>query len=151
MARIGIVAVALVGTLLGLLLSPHAPLGGMLFGAPPAGGAEPTGAQLGALMLVAAVEAVAFGLGLAFLAYGLGAMERRLGSSGATRAAHLAIVWGLVSWVPHSAMHQTNGDDFARLVVIEYAFHVTLVLAAGVLAWALVRAPRARGVGAAPA
>ncbi|HET6405014.1 MAG TPA: hypothetical protein VFH78_10230 [Candidatus Thermoplasmatota archaeon] len=134
-----VIGTIVLGTLVGFMLNPHAPLGAALFGAPPAGDHEPTGGQVGALMAVALVEAIAFGLGLAFLVFGYAAMARRLGSDGSTRLAHLAVVWGLMSWVPHTAMHQTNGDNIARLIVIEYAFHVTLVLAAAALAWAFVR------------
>ena len=43
---------------------------------------------------------------------------------------YLSIGWFLVSWWPHDNLHIHNGD--------EYGFHVTLIIAAGVLALSLV-------------
>lgn len=137
-----VIATVAAFTLLGLLLTPHAPLGSVLWGPMPEGGAQPTGGQIGALMLVALIECVAFGLGAAFLLFGFPTVRRLVPRAGLARAAWLAIGWSLVSWVPHTALHQTAGDDFAKLVGIEYAFHVTLVLGAAAVAWALVATAR---------
>jgi hypothetical protein len=141
-----VIATVVVFTVLGFLLSPQAPLGAAIWGAPPAGGEDPTGAQIGLLMFVALVESIAFGLGVAFLVFAFPALVRALDPGAPARIAHLAIAWGLVSWVPHSALHQTNGDNMARLIVIEYAFHVTLIVAAAALAWVLLRARDAKRV-----
>lgn len=136
-----VIGTIVLGTVLGFMLNPQSPIGGALWGTMPEGGEEPTGTQIGLLMAVSLLEAIAFGAGIAFLLFGHAAMTRVLGSTGFARAAQLAIVWGLASWVPHSAMHQTNGDNMARLIVIEYVFHVTLIAAAALIAWAFVRAP----------
>lgn len=132
-------------TVLGFLLNPNAPLGAVVFGAPPSDGAEePTGAQIGLLMAVGLVESIAFGLGAALLLLG-GALVRRLAAVGIpARAAWLATVWGLMSWVPHTALHMTAGDDMARLIAIEYGFHVTLVVAAIFVARFLVDLSQSR-------
>lgn len=138
------VAVTVVAfALLGFLLNPNAPLGAAVFGAPSDEGPQPTGGQVAALMAVALLESVAFGLGAAFLLFGLPLVRHLVGRPGAARAAWLAVAWSLLSWVPHTALHQTAGADFAKLVAIEYAFHVTLVLAAASIAWVFAsHAPR---------
>lgn len=146
-----VIGTIVLGTVVGFMLNPQSPVGAALWGAAPEGGEAPTGGQIGLLMAVSLVEAIAFGVGLAFLFFGRSAMRRVLGSGGFATAAQLAIAWGLLSWVPHSAMHQTNGDNMARLIVIEYVFHVTLIAAAALLAWAFVRAPGRASAGAAAA
>ncbi|GAB2912876.1 hypothetical protein [Streptomyces heilongjiangensis] len=54
-----------------------------------------------------AAELLAFGVGLAFLVAGRPLMRRQGRSGGLTTAAHLAVVWLLVSWWPQ--------DNFYRL------------------------------------
>lgn len=143
MARTKVILVAIAFAIVGFLLNPNAPLGGMLFGAPPEGsGPSPSGAQIAALMVVALVESIAFGVGVALLAFGLPRARRLIPRAGLATAAWIAVVWLLVSWVPHTAMHQTAGRDFAKLVAIEYAFHVTLVAGGAILAWALTTGAR---------
>lgn len=131
-------------TLLGFMLNPNAPLGAMVWGHPPAEAEPPAGALLGLLMVIGLVESVAFGLGIAFLAFGHPLVRRLAARSVDARAAWLAIVWSLASWVPHTAMHMTNGSNMARLVAIEYMFHLTLVVAAAVLARFFLRVARAQ-------
>ena len=135
-----VLAVALPFALLGFMLQPSSPVGAQIWPAHE-GGAEPTGAQLPLLIFVGLVEAVAFGLGVAFLAFGRELLAKAPGATkGWASAAYVAIAWGLVSWVPHSSMHISNGpDDFARLILIEYLFHVTLIAAAGVIAMFFIR------------
>ncbi len=145
------ILVGAVFTIIGFLLNPNAPLGGMVWGEAPEGGAEPTGPQVGLLMLVALIESVAFGVGAAFLLSGRKAVARLAPSRGWAAVVTLALTWALMSWVPHSALHQTIGDDFAKLIAIEYLFHVTLVAGAVlIVAFALAAARPARE-GSAPA
>lgn len=135
-----VLAVALPVALLGFLLQPNSPLGSQIW--PPAeGGAEPTAVQIPLLLFVALLEATAFGVGAAFLVFGRDLLAKAPGATkGWATGAWLAIGWGLVSWVPHSSMHISNGpDNFGRLILIEYLFHVTLIVAAGVLAMFFVR------------
>lgn len=135
-------------TLLGFLLTPHAPLGSIVWGPLPEGGMEPVGGQIAALMIVSVLECIAFGLGAAFLLFGFPLVRRLIPSAGLARAAWVAIGWSLVSWVPHTALHMTAGDDIGKLIGIEYAFHVTLVLGGAALAAAFFTAARARADGA---
>lgn len=126
---------ALVGAVVGFMLQPNSPVGAMLW-PPHEGGAEPTGAQLPFLIVAGLVEALAFGAGIAFLVFGRPLLEKAPGATRAwTTAAYVAIGWGLVSWVPHTSMHISNApEDFGRLILIEYLFHVTLIAAAAVTA-----------------
>lgn len=144
MSRAKVILVVAAGTLLALALNPHAPLGAAVFGAPPAGGAQPTSLQMGLLMVVSGVEALAFGLGLAFLAFG-GPVTRQLVRHRVfANLVWLGTVWLLVSWTPHSALHEVAGESIAKLIVIEVAFHVTLILAALTYAGALVKGAKFR-------
>lgn len=102
------------------------------------GHGEPSSAQLPLFMAVAAVEAVALGLSIAFLAFGFPAMQRLAGGrAGLATAMSLSAAWVLGNWWFHDNLHQVNGFDFAGLLVIEYVFHVTLVAAGCVLCYGL--------------
>lgn len=140
-----VVGVVVVGSIVGFMLDANAPVGKAIWGEAPAG-PQPSGGELPLLMAVSLIQAVGFGLGVAFLAFGWPLLSRAGGSPGWAMAAFVAIAWGLVSWVPHSAMHVTNAhDDFARLILIEYVFHVTLVVAAAVTAWYFVGVVKSAG------
>lgn len=103
---------------------------------PPAEGEGP-GPLLGLFIAVSAIESIAFGLGVSFLFLGWPwvkcvAQE----SKTVARILYVSIAWSLVSWWPHDNMHISNAhDNWARLALIEYMFHVTLVLAAMGMAW----------------
>lgn len=136
--------VAIPAAILGFALELNGPLGAALWPEPPAG-PEPAGAALGALMGMGVLEALAFGAGVAFLVFGWAVVQRAPGvSKGLATGAYLAIAWLFVNWVPHSAMHMTNAhDDFARLALIEYVFHFTLMLGGATLALFFLRVLRA--------
>lgn len=137
-----VIGVIVAGAIVGFLLQGTSPVGGMIW--PPAeGGPSPEGAQLPLLIVVGIIEATAFGAGVAFLAFGREHLRNAPVSSGLATAAYLAIAWGLVSWVPHTSLHISIGPNFWALIGIEYAFHVTLVLSAAVLAWFFVEVVRA--------
>ena len=53
-------------------------------------------------------------------------------------AMYLSIGWLLVSWWPHSHLHQVVGENLQRLLYIEYGFHVTTIIGAVVLAYGFV-------------
>ena len=103
---------------------------------PPAPGLPtPSGAQLPLFMLLAIVEALLFGLGVAFLAFGLPLVRQAAGRVGMDpRPVYVAIAWQLVSWWPHDNLHMASGMDLDGLLMIEYAFHMTLILSALVVA-----------------
>lgn len=137
-----VVGVVVVAAIVGFLFEAKSPLGAAVWGSGPEDSAEPTGSQLPFLIFVGLLEAVAFGIGVAFLVFGWAYLRSAPVTRNVAIGAYAAIGWGLLSWVPHSAMHQTNGDNFWRLIVIEYAFHVTLIVAAVALAWFFVQVIR---------
>lgn len=142
-----VIGTVLVFAIVGFLLNPQTPLGAAVFGAPAEeapGDAPPPAWAVLALVGVGLVQALGFGAGFAFLLWGRPFLARLGAPAGLTTAAHATVVWSLVSWVPHTAMHMTAGPDLGKLVVAEVLFHVTLVLGAAVLALFLVRAGEAR-------
>lgn len=141
------ISITILATLLGLLLAADAPLGRLVWPAHPVDAEdEPTQAQLAGFIAVYAWQCVAFGVGVAFLAMGYPRVARLAGTPGLARAAHLAIAWTLVNWVPHVNLHMHFGEDPAGLLAIEWAFHATLVIAGGVLMAFFLRVTRARAV-----
>ena len=107
---------------------------------PPAPGMpQPSGGQLPFFILVSVFEAVAFGLGISFLLFGFPALLRLArGSRPRAWVMYLSVGWFLVSWWPHDNLHLHNGMDMQGLLYIEYGFHVTLIIAAAVLAFSLL-------------
>lgn len=124
------------------LASPNAPLGG--FWEMQTGMHAPEGVQKGLFMLLAAIQSFAFGFGCAFLLFGWEAVRSFLRTSGGLDlGVYLAIAWSLLSWWPHSNLHQThNPDNIGGLLAIEYGFHVTLIFGAVVIAYVVLMRSR---------
>lgn len=121
------IAVTVLGTLIAGLAGPNGPFGAF-WGVEPTPGLE--GGVLGALIVYSVIEAIVFGIGLAWLFFGRSVL-RGPGSG----AAHLAVGWALVSWFPHGGFHQSTAhDNWAGLAAIEYGFHLTMLIAGLVLA-----------------
>ena len=139
-----VVLVTLIFAVIGFLFGANAPLGALIW--PPApGGPEPVGLQVPLFVLLSVSEALAFGLGIAFLIFGLPFVRRLAPNAGGWHwVAFASIFWLLVSWLPHDNLHIHNGEDLAGLLMLEYGFHVTLMVAGGLLAWFFVRALRER-------
>jgi hypothetical protein len=99
-------------------------------------GMEPSPVQMPFFMFEAFVEALALGLGVSFLVFGL-PFVRRVEPALRLRAwlIYLSMGWALVSWWPHGGLHMSNGDDMQRLLYIEYGFHVTLIISAALTAY----------------
>jgi membrane associated rhomboid family serine protease len=107
---------------------------------------EPSSAQLPFFVGMAVAEAVVFGLGISFLLFGWRAARRASRRSRATVAV-VCIAWLLVSWWPHIGLHVRSGhvrsgDDLWALLAIDYGFHLTLMVAAAVLAYLFVAEAR---------
>ncbi|MEP7358157.1 MAG: hypothetical protein ABI847_13010, partial [Anaerolineales bacterium] len=119
-------------TVIAILANPSGPLGG--FWRPAAGTPAPAGLELPFGLLLKIAEGLAFGAGISFLVFGYPLV--RAGSSASpalTRAAHVAIAWLLINWWPHDSLHIHNGLNLGGLLAIEYAFHITLMIAGVVL------------------
>jgi hypothetical protein len=85
-------------------------------------------------MILGAAEAVAFGVGVSFLLFGYSTLKAVIPVSATmTRAAHLSIAWLLINWWAHDSLHHHNGMNLNALLGIEYAFHVTLIVAGVIL------------------
>jgi len=127
-------AVTLVLAVVAVLAGPNGPLGG--FWRPPMDSPVPTGAQLPLFILLNIAEGLTFGLGISLLIFGY-PMVRAISpaSIGLTRAAHLSIAWLLINWWLHDSLHVHNGMKLGGLLAIEYAFHITLMIAGVILAY----------------
>lgn len=89
-----------------------------------------------------AAELLAFCVGLAFLFAGHPLMRRQGRSAGLTTAAHLAIVWLLVSWWPQDNFYRLAAKtDWERQAALVYVFNVPLMIAAVVVAVFVTRRP----------
>lgn len=98
---------------------------------------EPTSAQLPFFILLSVFESVAFGLGVSFLIFGWPYVKKVTGKSKTlTWLVYLSIAWYLVNWWPHDNLHIHNGMDLQGLLYIEYGFHVTMIIAGAILAYA---------------
>jgi hypothetical protein len=87
-------------------------------------------------------ELLAFSVGLAFLLAGRPLMRRQGRSRGLTTAAHLAIVWLLVSWWPQDNFYRLASKyDWERQAALVYVFNVPLMIAGAVVAVYATRGP----------
>jgi hypothetical protein len=99
----------------------------------------PTPPQLAMLIGVAVFEALSFGLGVAFLFFGLPIVRRATGGNAPlTWATFAAIAWSLLSWWPHDNLHRVT-SDLSSLISIEYTFHTTLIIGAAIIAYTFLR------------
>jgi len=113
-----------------------------------AGGPEPSAGQMPFFVVLFAIEALAFGLGISFLAFGLPLVRKAASGSMLTAwSMYLSIGWLLVSWWPHDNLH-IHTESLQGLLYIEYGFHVTLILSGLVLAYSFLSLLRGASAGA---
>jgi hypothetical protein len=119
---------------------PAVPLGQVIW-PPNMAGMEPTGLQLPLLIVIGIFEALALGFGVSFIVFGLPlASKLATGSGPLAWASFVSIAWFLVSWWPHDGFHRSMGpDDLNSLIAVEYGFHLTLIAAGAILAFAFWR------------
>jgi hypothetical protein len=99
----------------------------------PLGVATPPPSMLSLFMPIAVViPALSLGLGVAFMVFG-----RRLvsaaGTTALSRGAFLSIGWLLINWWPHSNFHRV-ANGWTNIVLIDYFFHTTVIVASCVVA-----------------
>lgn len=142
--------VAVPAAILGMLLTANGPIGALIWPMPD-DATTPTNGQLPFLIGIDVLQAAAFGFGVAFLVYGY-PLIRNLGYGGPVYAVlvYVSVAWGLVSWVPHIALHQSVGNitgasELWALIGVDYAFHVTALGAAFVFAHFFLRVVQGRG------
>jgi len=103
---------------------------------------QPPGTVLPLFVALSLVESLSFGLGVAFLIFGRPLVDRMGGSPGLTTAAYVAIAFLLLNWWPHDNMHRMTNGDWSRVVLVEYGFHLPLMIAGALLAWFFVSLAR---------
>ncbi len=131
---IKVLALTVVLAVIAFATSPNAPLGA--FWAPASDMPTPTATQIPLFILLNVTEALAFGLGISFLLFGYSAVRSISPASPLlTRAAHVSIAWLLLNWWPHDSLHVHVGMALGGLLVIEYLFHITLMIAGVILAY----------------
>ncbi len=136
-------------TIPAFLTGPNAPLGAF-WGADPHG-PQPSPEQIPGFMILGLLDALFLGLGISFLVFGFPVIrEIAGGSSGLARAAHLGISWIMIQWWPHDNLHIVSGEDFGKILAIDYGFHVTIMAASLVVIYFLIVAQRAGQQAAAP-
>lgn len=114
---------------------PTIPLGQMIWPNAPSEIA-PTSQQVFHFIVLSGFEALAFGLGVSLLLFGQDYLKNlpvKIKSSALIIWAILS--WMLVSWWPHDRMHAHNGEDLNGLILIEYTFHVGLIILTAILAY----------------
>jgi hypothetical protein len=125
-----ILAAGVPAFLLGPVIWPGAP-----------GAANPPAPVVPVFIVVSGVEALLFGVGVAFVAFGrrwLGADHSKLAT-----AAFVAIAWSLVSWWPHDNFHRVSHDWYS-LAALEVGFHLTLIASIVIIALYFLRTLRAQ-------
>jgi hypothetical protein len=108
------------------------PLSFVLWQTPP-GVATPPASMLPLFVPIGIViPSLSLGLGVAFLLFG----RRLLRSDGApflSRATYLSIGWLLANWWPHANFHRV-ASGWANLLLVDYFFHTTVIIATLVVA-----------------
>lgn len=102
----------------------------------------PTSSQFPFFVGVAVFEAIGFSAGLYFLIDGW-----KLIKSKKPRLdfwSYLSIAWLLMSWWPHDRLHTHVGEDIPGLLMIEYGFHLTSIVAGAVLARLFYKSVKAK-------
>ena len=88
----------------------------------------PPGSLLPWFIGIGVMEAVAFGLGVSLLLFYWKEGSRQLWP-------FVSVIWLLVSWWPHSSAHRTwEEGNWVGLLLMEYGYHVTLMIAGFILA-----------------
>ena len=108
------------------------PLSFLLWRTPPGVAAPPAGILPWFIPIGVVIPALSFGLGVAFLLFGRNLLRTYEAPAG-SRAAFLGIAWLLLSWWPHSNFHRV-ANGWANVVLVDYFFHVTVIVATFIVA-----------------
>ncbi|MDD5050481.1 MAG: hypothetical protein PHV93_01935 [Candidatus Pacebacteria bacterium] len=99
------------------------------------GAPVPTSFQLPFFIVIAIVEDIAFGLGVSFLIFGYKSVKNVMPEAkNFTLATYISIAWLLMNWWPHDNLHRVNGMNLSGLIKIDIGFHITLIVAAIIVA-----------------
>lgn len=109
-----------------------APLSFVLWRTPPGVATPPPGLLPFFIPIGVVIPSLAFGLGVAFLLFG-GRLVLATGAPTLSRAAFVSVVWLLTNWWPHTNFHRV-ADGWANILLVDYFFHSTAIIATGVVA-----------------
>jgi hypothetical protein len=111
----------------------------------PDGAAAPPPSMLPLFIPIAVViPALSLGLGVAFMLFGRRLLSATR-SSALSRGAFFSIGWLLVNWWPHSNFHRV-ANGWTNIVLIDYFFHTTVIVASCVVAAFFLSATREQQV-----
>jgi hypothetical protein len=108
------------------------PLSFFLWQTPPGVATPPAGILPVLIPIAVVIPALSFGLGVAFMLFGRSLMGANRPSA-LSRAAFISIGWLLTNWWPHSNFHRVS-NGWANLVLVDYVFHTTVIIATCVVA-----------------
>jgi hypothetical protein len=96
----------------------------------------PTAQQIPFFIVISLVEGFALCAGIVFVLQ-IWPLIKKLPQTDQKRfkMMGLAIAWSLINWWAHDNLHVHNGQAVVGLLMIEFGFHVTLILSALVLAY----------------
>ena len=101
---------------------------------------QPPSNLLPLYMIISAIEALAFGFAVGFAIFGWPAIRSlQVGASWVNKLLFVTLIWFTGNWWIHDHLHMSVGLDMSRLVYIEYAFHVSMLVCAFTLMFSLVR------------
>lgn len=125
-----------IGIALWGFLGPHGPPGNQLWPEPNPP-EEPSGVQVPLLITYGALSAFATGFGISYWAYGYQWTKRAFPAM--AMPAHVALGFIPGSFWLHDTLHMVFSDSMVALVVLEYTFHLPLIIAGAVLVAATIR------------
>ncbi|MBI3335504.1 MAG: hypothetical protein HY001_03330 [Candidatus Portnoybacteria bacterium] len=94
---------------------------------------QPSAFQLPFFIILSALQSLLFGFGVAFAIVAWPWVKKSADNIWRTRAMYFSVVWILVQWWPHDNLHRWNGFDLQGLLFIDYAFHLTVMLASVII------------------
>jgi len=94
-------------------------------------------------VFVIGCECLSFGFGVAFLIYAFPLVRRLGGSRFTSWSGYLGIAWFALNWWPHESFHRTTlSTNFEKQIWIQFSFHLTLIVAAVLVARFFAEAAR---------
>jgi len=144
-----VAAVTLLVAVAAFLLASHGPLGQALWPAPVPLVTPPTEFEVMLFMLLDVFDALALGVGVAFILFGWSTVKRVAAPSmGRAAIMYVSTAWFLTNWWMHDNIHMVTGLRPGGLLATEYAFHVTLMVSGAALAYAFATAAKQEPKGA---
>jgi hypothetical protein len=108
------------------------PLSFVLWRTPPGVAAPPPSLLPFFVPIGVVIPALSLGFGVAFMLFGA-RLVRTGPATAMSRASFVSVWWLLVNWWPHANFHRVS-SGWANVVVIDYFFHTTVIVATGVVA-----------------